>query len=112
MNFINGHKKVLGVCAAIAAVLSILSWFGGLYSGWTTKVEAAVVMQRMVNAHDETLKLAVPKIETCHGVNELQEYRIGQNERDIAVLTEQVKQTHNIVQAYIQTLMREGKISR
>lgn len=112
MNLLNGHKKVLGVAAAIAAVLSILSWFGGVYSGWTQKVEAAVVMQRMVNANDETLKVIVPKVDACHATNEIQEFRIGQNEKDIASLAKTVEQTNNIVQTYIQTLMREGKVPR
>lgn len=112
MNFINGHKKVLAGAAGLAALCSILSFIGGTYNGWTQRVEASVVVQRMVNEHDETLKSVVPKVETCHGVNEVQQVLIEQDGRDIASLASKVERLVDKMDLLIQSQMREGRIPR
>jgi hypothetical protein len=66
----------------------------------------------MVNEHDEVLKAIVPKVEACHDVNERQTWDIDRNARDINALTAQVKQTNEMVQDYLQGLMKKGYIAR
>lgn len=112
MNPLNGHKKIVAIAAGLAAICSVLSFVGGTYAGWTQRVEASVVTQRMVNAHDETLKAIVPKVETCHDVNEHQQWDIDQTKRDLSSLAESVKKTNELVQTYLQSQMRRGEIPR
>ena len=45
-----------------------------------------------------------------HGAEHLKDLLIGQNVKDIAELAKTVDRTNDIVQAYIQTLMREGRV--
>lgn len=112
MGLINGHKKFLAAAAGIAALCSILSFMGGTYNGWTQRVEASVTVQRMVNQHDETLKLVVPKVETCHTVNEIQQVVIDQQGRDMARVTDAVQRLVDKMDLLIQSQMREGRIPR
>jgi hypothetical protein len=109
---LNGKTKVVTGAAAIAALCSVLSYAGGAYAGWTKKVEASVVMQRMVNAHDEALKDIVPKVDACHELNERQQWDLDQNRRDIAALADTVKETNKLVQLYLQSRMKAGEIPR
>lgn len=112
MNALNGHKKVLAVAAGLAAICSVLSFVGGTYNGWTQRVEASVVTQRMVNAHDESLKTLVPKVDACHGVNEVQQVLIEQDSRDISALAAKVERLVDKIDLLVQSQMREGRVPR
>jgi hypothetical protein len=109
---LNGKGKLVGTLAAIASGCLIITALWSYYLGWEAKIEAGVVEQRMVNAHDEELRAIMPKVEMCHGVNEHQQWQIDQNSRDIGSLTAQVKETHEMVQEYLQAMMKEGRIPR
>lgn len=111
-NPLNGKTKIVTGVAGVAAVCSILSYATGVYAGWTKNVAQSVTDRQMLNAHDETLKAIVPKVETCHEVNDRQNWEIDQNARDIAALAETVKQTNGMVQLYLQGLMKRGEIAR
>lgn len=119
MNLINGHKKVLAGAAGLAALCSVLSFIGGTYNGWTQRVEASVVVQRMVNAHDETLKAMVPKVETCHGVNERQDWALNEQhehrlaqDKQIDRLVDSMDRLTDKMDLVVQQGMRDGKIPR
>ena len=119
MNALNGHKKLIAGAAGIAALCSILSFLGGTYNGWTQRVEASVIVQRMVNQHDETLQKVVPKVETCHATNERQDWALNEYHehmlaqgKQIDRLVESLDRVNDTVQAYMQSQMREGKIPR
>jgi hypothetical protein len=109
---INGNGKLISALAAIASGCLIVTALWSYYMGWEAKIEASIVEQRMVNAHDSELRDILPKVEMCHGVNEHQQWQIDQNARDIGSLTAQVKETHEMVQEYLQAMMKEGRIPR
>jgi uncharacterized protein involved in tolerance to divalent cations len=109
---LNGKGKLVGTLAAIASGCLILTALWSYYLGWEAKIEQSVTAQRMLNSDDETLKEIVPKVEACHAVNERQGWDIERNSRDISALTEQVKQTNEMMQTYFQAMMKEGRIPR
>ena len=110
--WVNGHKRFLAGAAGIAAVCSVLSFVGGTYAGWTQRVEASVTDRRMLNAHDETLKAIVPKVETCHETNNRQGWDIDRNTKDIAAMSASVQRMADKIDLLVQSQMREGRIPR
>lgn len=112
MGALNGHKKVIAVMAVIGGVFSIATSTLAFYSGWTRNVEARVIDRQMVNAHDLTLKALVPKVDTCHEVNAVQQSRLDGVEREVAKMANTVDQFGGLMQLYLQSQMREGKIPR
>lgn len=112
MNLPMNGKARLAAVGAIGGVVAILSSVGSWYFGWSSKVEAAVVQQRMVNQHDETLQEIVPKVEDCHEVNEIQKIQIGEHDRALTRLEHSLEKTSDLVQQYLQTQMRHDRIPR
>lgn len=117
--WINGHKKVVSIAAGVAALCSVCSFIGGTYNGWTQRVEASVVVQRMVNAHDETLQKVVPKVEACHDVNERQDWAINEyhehmasQDKQIDRLVDSLTRLTDKMDLVIQRDMRDGRIPR
>lgn len=112
MSLLNGHKKVLGLVSAIGSAVGIFVGSSTFYLMWTRKVEAGVVQQRMVNEHDETLKAIVPKVETCHEVNRIQDVRLDRTEADSARLNAKIERLVDKIDLLVQSQMRDGKIPR
>ena len=119
MSPLNGHKKVVAMASVAAGLCSVLAFVSGTYAGWRQKVSDSVVMQRMVNANDETLRAIVPKVEVCHEVNALQQSRLefadwrnDEQDRRIEKMAVSVERMGDLMQLYLQSGMREGKIPR
>jgi hypothetical protein len=104
----NGRTKIAVLGIAAALITSGLSWYGG----WSSKVEASVTQQRMVNAHDATLQAIVPTVNECHEVNEVQKFQIAEHDRALTRLERSIEKTNDLVQQYLQTQMRRGYVPR
>lgn len=112
MNLPQNGKARLALVGAVGGIVSILTGAWGLYYGWSANVEAAVVQQRLVNAHDETLQRIIPKVEDCHEVNEIQKVQIGEHDRALTRLEKSLERTNDLVQLYLQSQMRRGEVPR
>lgn len=111
MSLPNGKARLalLGTVGGAAVIISsAVSW----YAGWQSSVEAAVIQQRLVNSHDETLKALVPRVEDCHDVNEAQKYHLAEHDRALTRLENTVERTNDLVQRYLQSQMRRGELQR
>jgi hypothetical protein len=109
---LNGKTKVAMIAALGGLAFAALTYAGGVYTGWRQNVDDSVTQRRMVNEHDETLKTLRPEVVECHEVNAVQQRDIDRNRQDIASLTEAVKRTNDLLQLYLQSMMKRGEIPR
>jgi hypothetical protein len=117
--FQNGTRKAAMWVGIAGGICVLLTSVGSFYAGWSRKIGDAVIMQRMVNADDETLRQIVPKVESCHTNNDRQDGAINQSALDnqrqdaaILALTQQVSNLAGIVQLDVQSRMKAGEIQR
>lgn len=112
MNLPTNGKARLALVGAVGGIVAILSSLGSWYFGWNSKVEAAVIQQRMVNEHDETLQRILPTVNECHEVNEIQKYQLVEHDKALTRIEHSLERTSDLVQRYLQSQMREGRIPR
>ena len=119
MKPLNGHKKVIALASVVAGLCSVLAFVSGTYAGWRQKLSESVTMQRMVNANDETLRAIVPKVETCHEVNALQQSRLefdnwrnDDQDKRIEAMARSVERFGDLMQVYLQSGMKRGEVPR
>jgi hypothetical protein len=105
--------------AVLGGIVATLTGLGGLYAGWYANVDQSVVQRQMVNAHDETLKLIVPKVDACHENNERQDVALNfagetnaRQDRAIERLADEGTRTNEMLQLYLQAMMKRGEIPR
>lgn len=112
MTFHTNGKTGLAIVGAIGVIVAILSGIGSWYFGWSSKVEAAVVQQRMVNAHDEALQEIVPMVNQGHEKNALQDAKLDEHERALRRIESSLEKQSDLIQMYLQSQMRRGEIPR
>ena len=108
----NGKRKLAIWLGIIASACVCVSSAASYYAGWEKKIDQSVTTQRMVNQHDEALQLALPKIEACHDVNELQEWKINSLLESQKRTDAQVSKMADLIQIYLQSAMRRGEVAR
>lgn len=114
----NGARKVATWIAGVIGAILVTN-IATYIATHDSRVEAAVVEQRMVNEHDETLKKLVPKVDNDAMAIAVQQRDLALEAQDherIWRAIEQQKMTvqsdHEMLQLYLQSRMKAGEIPR